>query len=485
MVNPSGPGGRSISDRQGTPIGTGGQRAAIGQGQQRGPAINQPQRPGPPVQPRPTPVQVQPQQVHAQQVHAQQVHAQQVHAQQMHAQQQAQQRAQVAPAQPQGSVTGGLKPGMANPNDPNLKPLERLFALMAQYDSSDLHLKAGCPPVMRVRGEMRPLQLGRLSSDDIYEMLKTITTAEQIKSYDETGDLDFAFMLPDQARSRFRLNVFRDKRANALVARRINNDIPSFEDLNLPGESLRKIMEAEDGLIVLAGVTGSGKSTTIASMIDWINENHAKHIVTVEDPIEFEFTNKRSFISQREIGVDCVDFKAAIRTLVRQDPDVILIGEMRDQETFEFGLTAAETGHLVFGTLHAGTVSQSIGRILGLFPPDKHHVLRQGLQFNLRSIICQKLVPSPVRGRQPINEILIASPIVKKILAEGADKKLNAVMMGGREDGMMTFDQCLLGHCKAGVIEVDMALKYATNPDQFKLRVQGIELGGSSGGIIG
>ena len=479
MVNPGGGQRRGISDRQGTPIGGGGQRTGVGQGQQRGPAINQGQRPGPPVQPRPSPPQHQQQYQQQQQMRAQQMAQQQAHAQQAHAQQ-----VQVQ-AQPAGSVTGGLKPGMANPNDPSLKPLERLFALMAQYDSSDLHLKANCPPIMRVRGEMRPLQLGKLSTDDIYEMLRTITTPEQLKIYDETGDLDFAYMLPDQARSRFRLNVFRDKRNNALVARRINNEIPTFEDLNLPGESLTKIMEAEDGLIVLAGVTGSGKSTTIASMIDWINTHHAKHIVTVEDPIEFEFTNRRSFISQREIGVDCVDFKAAIRTLVRQDPDVILIGEMRDQETFEFGLTAAETGHLVFGTLHAGTVSQSIGRILGLFPPEKHHVLRQGLQFNLRSIICQKLVPSPVRGRQPINEILIASPIVKKLLAEGEDKKLNAVMKGGREDGMMTFDQCLLGHTKAGIIEVEEALKFATNPDQFKLRVQGIELGGSAGGIVG
>lgn len=483
MVNPGGGQRRGISDRQGTPIGGGAQRAGVGQGQQRGPAINQGQRPGPPVQPRPSPPPQHPQQQQQyqqqQQMRAQQMAQHQAHAQQAHAQQ-----VQVQ-AQPAGSVTGGLKPGMANPNDPNLKPLERLFALMAQYDSSDLHLKANCPPIMRVRGEMRPLQLGKLSSDDIYEMMRTITTPEQLKIYDETGDLDFAYMLPDQARSRFRLNVFRDKRNNALVARRINNEIPSFDDLNLPGESLTKIMEAEDGLIVLAGVTGSGKSTTIASMIDWINTHHAKHIVTVEDPIEFEFTNRRSFISQREIGVDCVDFKAAIRTLVRQDPDVILIGEMRDQETFEFGLTAAETGHLVFGTLHAGTVSQSIGRILGLFPPEKHHVLRQGLQFNLRSIICQKLVPSPVRGRQPINEILIASPIVKKLLAEGEDKKLNAVMKGGREDGMMTFDQCLLGHTKAGIIEVEDALKFATNPDQFKLRVQGIELGGSAGGIVG
>lgn len=391
-----------------------------------------------------------------------------------------------APAQPAGvSVTGGLKPGMANPNDPSLKPLERLFALMAQYDSSDLHLKAGCPIIMRVKGDMRPLQGAPISSEQIYEWLKDITTPEQLAEYDKRGDLDFSHMLPDQARSRFRLNVFRDKKSNALVARRISTTIPTFEQLNLPAGSLTKILDAHDGLIVLAGVTGSGKSTTIAGMIDYLNSTQALHIITVEDPIEYEFKNKRSFISQREIGVDCENFKAAIRTIVRQDPDAILIGEMRDPETFEFGLTAAETGHLVFGTLHAGTVAQSIGRILGLFPTDKHPMLRQGLQFNLRSIICQKLAPSPKFGRVPLNEILIATPIVKKVLADGEDKKLIGIMAGARDDGMMTFDQCIVERCKAGDITEETAMEFATNPEQLRLALQGIVLGGSKGGIVG
>ncbi len=372
---------------------------------------------------------------------------------------------------------------MANPNDPKLKPLERLFALMAQYDSSDLHLKSNSPPIMRIKGDMRALQGNPLSSDDIYRLLKEIATEEQMKVYDETGDLDFAHMLPDQARSRFRLNVFRDKRSNALVARRISTEIPTFEQLNLPADSLKRILDASDGLIVLAGVTGSGKSTTIAGMIDWINTHQAVHIITIEDPVEYEFKNKRAFISQREIGVDCKDFKAAIRTLVRQDPDVVLIGEMRDQETFEFGLTAAETGHLVFGTLHAGTVAQSIGRILGLFPPEKHAMLRQGLQFNLRAIVCQKLAPSPRFGRIPLNEILIATPIVKKVLGEGEDAKLTGIIQGARTDGMMTFDQCIVERCKAGFITEEVALEYATNPDQLRLALQGIVLGGSQGGI--
>ncbi len=387
--------------------------------------------------------------------------------------------------QPGVSVTGGLKPGMANPNDPSLKPLERLFALMAQYDSSDLHLKSGCPIIMRVKGEMRPLQGAPITSEQIYEWLKDITTPEQLAQYDASGDLDFSHMLPDQARSRFRLNVFRDKKSNALVARRISTSIPTFEQLNLPAGSLTKILDTQDGLVVLAGVTGSGKSTTIAGMIDYLNATQSLHIITVEDPIEYEFKNKRSFVSQREIGVDCENFKAAIRTIVRQDPDVILIGEMRDPETFEFGLTAAETGHLVFGTLHAGTVAQSIGRILGLFPTDKHPMLRQGLQFNLRSIICQKLLPSPRFGRVPINEILIATPIVKKVLADGEDKKLTGIMAGSRDDGMMTFDQCLVERCKAGEIAEDVAMEFATNPEQLRLALQGVVIGGSKGGIVG
>ncbi len=356
---------------------------------------------------------------------------------------------------------------------------------MGQYDSSDLHLKSGCPVIMRIKGDMRALAGNPLSSEEIHRLLAGIASEEQMKLYDETGDLDFAHMLPDAARSRFRLNVFRDKRSNALVARRISTDIPSFEEMNLPAKSLVSILDAEDGLIVLAGVTGSGKSTTIAGMLDYVNTHHAKHIVTVEDPIEYEFKNKRSFISQREIGVDCKDFKAAIRTLVRQDPDIIMIGEMRDQETFEFGLTAAETGHLVFGTLHAGTVSQSIGRILGLFPVNKHAMLRQGLQFNLRAIICQKLLPSPQFGRVPINEILIASPIVKKVLGDGQDAKLTGIMQGARAAGMMTFDQHIKERCEAGLCTEEVGMKYATNSEQLRLALQGIDLGGGRGGITG
>jgi twitching motility protein PilT len=473
-----------------TPIGGGGGRGAPLGGARPGVPLQAPGgQQARPVQPQQVQVQaVTPQQMTPQQMQQMQMQQQQMQQQQMQQQQQqlaqSQQGQRPQSATPGVSVTGGMRAGMANPNDPNLKPIERLFALMAQYDSSDLHLKSGCPVIMRIKGEMRALQGNPLASDEIHRLLSGITSDEQIKLYDETGDLDFAHRLPDQARSRFRLNCFRDRGKNALVARRIATDIPTFEQLNLPVGSMQRIVEADDGLIVLAGVTGSGKSTTIAGMIDWINSHHAKHIVTVEDPIEYEFKNKRSFISQREIGTDCVDFKAAIRTMVRQDPDVILIGEMRDQETFEFGMVAAETGHLVFGTLHAGTVAQSIGRILGLFPTEKHGILRQGLSFNLRSIVCQKLVPSPQFGRIPINEILIANAIVKKMLLEGEDGKLTGIVRGAKQEGMMTFDQCLLERCKAGYVTEEVGLEYAQNPDQFRLALQGIDLGGGKGGIV-
>jgi twitching motility protein PilT len=362
-----------------------------------------------------------------------------------------------------------------------LKPFEQVLALMAQYKASDLHLKAGCPVIMRISGLMRPLAGQPLSSDDIRRLLGDVASPEHLKQFDETGDVDFAHQLPD--RSRYRLNAFHDKRANAVVVRRINTSIPKFRDLNLPEQTFEKISNFDDGMVILAGVTGSGKSTTIAAILDHINETDARHIITIEDPIEYEFLNKKSFISQREIGVDCVNFKAAIRTLVRQDPDVVLIGEMRDHETFEFGLTAAETGHLVFGTLHAGTVPQSIGRILGLFPTDKHSILRQGLEFNLRSIICQKLLPSinPNFSRIPILEVMIVNPIIKKLIKEGEDVKISQVMSGAKAEGMMTFNQSLCERVKQGLVAEQVAIEVSSNPEQLKMMIQGIELGSAKG----
>lgn len=377
---------------------------------------------------------------------------------------------QAMPAQPASARGGALDPN-------SLGRFDRLLYSMENYDASDLHLKTGAPVIMRIKGAMTALSQNPLSSQEIYELLKEVANEEQLKLYDDTGDLDFSHMLPNKAR--FRFNVFREKRTNALVVRRISTNIPTFEQLNLPGDTFKNIASYEDGLVVLAGVTGSGKSTTIAGMLDYINMTYPKHIITIEDPIEYEFESKKCFVSQREIGVDCVDFAAAIKTLVRQDPDVVLIGEMRDQETFEFGLMAAETGHLVFGTLHAGTVAQSIGRIMGLFPPDKHPSLRQGLEFNLRAVVCQKLLPSqnPAFGRIPILEIMVVNPGIRKLIKNGEDKKINDILRN-REDGMMLFDQCLCDRVNEGLVSREDALEAAANAEQLKMALQGIQLRG-------
>ena len=370
----------------------------------------------------------------------------------------------------------------ASAQAPGLDPsklgrFDRLLYSMENYGASDLHLKSGSPVIMRIKGAMTPLSNQPLSSAEIYSLIKEVTNEEQLKQYDDTGDLDFAHRLPNKAR--FRFNVFREKRSNALVVRRIETSIPSFGQLNLPGDTFTQIASCEDGLVVLAGVTGAGKSTTIAGILDYINTTYPKHIITIEDPIEYEFQNKRSYISQREIGIDCVDFDAAMRTLVRQDPDVVLIGEMRDHITFEFGLMAAETGHLVFGTVHAGTVAQSIGRILGMFPPDKHKPLRQSLEFNLRAIVCQKLLPScnPAFSRIPILEIMVVNPAIRKLIRNGEDKKINDIIRL-REDGMMLFDQCLIDRVNGGFVTAKHALEVAANAEQLTMALQGIQLRG-------
>ncbi|MBI3724849.1 PilT/PilU family type 4a pilus ATPase, partial [bacterium] len=340
-----------------------------------------------------------------------------------------------------------------------LKPFEQILAVMGQYSASDLHLKVGCAPVLRISGIMRPLAAAPLTGEDIHRLLLDVATPDTMKTFERKGDVDFAHALPD--RQRFRLNAFRDKRAISIAVRRINMTIPRFSELNLPEQTFQKIARFEDGIVLFAGITGCGKSTSIASMIDYLNETEARHIITVEDPVEFEFQNKKSYISQREIGIDCLDFKSALKSIVRQDPDVILMGEMRDEETFEFGLSAAETGHLVFATLHAGNVAQSIGRILGLFAPEKHSTLRHGLEFNLRAIICQKLLPSinPSFLRVPVLEVMIVNAIIKKLLREGEDGKIPQVIQGCRTEGMMTFNQSLCERVKSGLIAEHVALE--------------------------
>lgn len=359
---------------------------------------------------------------------------------------------------------------------PRAHELDRLLASMEKLQASDLHLKAGSVPVVRIGGSCRHLELPPMSAEHVQTVCFEALAEGQRRAFEESGDLDFAYILPDGRR--FRMNLYRERGCVALAARFVKSHIPTFEELYLPVLAMKRLSSLDQGLILLAGVTGSGKSTTIASMIEMINARSRCHIVTVEDPIEYVYTDKKAIIHQREVGFDTHDFRSAIRALMRQDPDVIVAGEMRDAETFDFALTAAETGHLVFGTLHASTVTQSFGRILDLFPPERHKQIRSGLHFNLKGIVCQKLLPSIKPGvlRVPAVEVMLSNPIIRKLVKEGEEAKVADVIEGGRDEGMQTFNQALCSMIQTGFIEEKVGMEVSPVPEQLRMLLQGFRL---------
>ncbi|RMG13912.1 MAG: PilT/PilU family type 4a pilus ATPase [Planctomycetota bacterium] len=348
---------------------------------------------------------------------------------------------------------------------------------MNKYGASDLHLKVGNPPILRVQGRIRYFDADSLDNETIKDMLFEVLDEEQKESFARKQDLDFAYSVPKVGR--YRINAFRQRGSVSLAIRRVNHTIPSFEDLHLKVDAMRKIASYRQGLAIVCGVTGSGKSTTLAAMIEYINANRRCHIVTIEDPIEYLYRDKKAFVNQREVGIDVPSFHAALKSVVRQDPDVILIGEMRDQETFETALTAAETGHLVFGTLHSSTVSQTIGRIIDMFPSDRERMLRQSLAFSLVAIVCQKILPSVKEevGLVPVQEILLTNPTVQKLILEGEDKKIEGIVRGSREEGMQDFNQGLLELLRQGLISEEVALEVSHNAEQLAMNMKGIFLG--------
>src|SRR4051812_17612345 len=299
-----------------------------------------------------------------------------------------------------------------------------LFRTVMKHEGSDLHLKVGLPPMMRLKGVIRKMELPPISSEQMERLFFEIMTPKQRDTLEETGGSDFAHVIgADECR--FRVNILKQRGYLGLVARRVNTTVPTFEGLGLP-PSIEQLCKFDQGMIILAGVTGSGKSTTIASMLDYLNEREALHILTIEDPIEFLFKDKKSVVNQREVGIDVVDWHTALKHAVREDPDVMLVGEMRDRDTFEAALIAAETGHLVFGTIHAASAASTLGRILDLFPADMHQAIRQTLAFNLKAVVAQKLLPSIKPGvhRVPTNEIMIINPTIRELIIKGEDKKI-------------------------------------------------------------
>src|SRR5207244_2720875 len=270
--------------------------------------------------------------------------------------------------------------------------VNKLFRMVMKHEGSDLHLKVGLPPMMRLKGLIRQMDMKALGQEDMERLLLPIMNERLRKIFEDTGGADFAHVIGDDE-CRFRVNVFKQRGRWGLVSRRVNTSVPTFEKLGLPS-SIETLCHWDQGMIILSGITGSGKSTTIASMLDYINERERVHILTIEDPIEYMFKDKKAVVNQREVGIDVLDWHVALKHAVREDPDVILVGEMRDRDTFEAGMHAAETGHLVFGTIHASSAPSTVGRILDLFPADMHGAIRQNLAFNLKAVIAQKLLPT-------------------------------------------------------------------------------------------
>ena len=358
--------------------------------------------------------------------------------------------------------------------------IDKLFRALVKFDGSDLHLKTGSSPVVRVGGTLRPLKSGPIDDEEMARLVLPLFhhDARHLKIFEENGGVDFAYSLQiDDKRWRFRVNVLQQMGSLGLVARKVNNWIPDFKALYLP-DGLERLCQFDQGMILLAGVTGSGKSTTIASMLDWINHNYRKHILTLEDPIEFTFTEDKCLINQREIGTDVKDFGIGMKHAVREDPDVILVGEMRDRETFETAIQAAETGHLVFGTLHASTAPSTIGRILDLFPEGQRSAVRSAMAFNMKAILAQKLLKSIKPGvkRVPTVEIMTFNPIVKKLVLEGQEEKLGDAIRLGKEEGMQDFTMSLKDLIDIELIDRPTAFEVAPNPEALKMALKGIEV---------
>lgn len=356
--------------------------------------------------------------------------------------------------------------------------IDKLFRALVKLEGSDLHLKVDRPPYVRVKGGLKPLNYPPIDREEMTRLIFDIMDDRNQKIYYRDGGADFSHVcVVDGISWRFRVNVLTQMGNIGLVARRINNKIPPLEGLHLP-PALYELCKHSQGMILLAGITGSGKSTTIASMLNWVNQNYNKHILTLEDPIEFIFTEAQCLINQREIGMDVIDFEVGMKHAVREDPDIMLVGEMRDRETFETAIHAAETGHLVFGTIHASSASSTIGRILDLFPADMHTALRGALAMNLKGIVAQKLLPSILPGvqRVPTVEIMIINGIIKKLILEGKDDKLPDAIRIGASEGMMDFTMSLKSLVQMKKISRDTAFEVAPNIESLKMALKGIEV---------
>lgn len=344
--------------------------------------------------------------------------------------------------------------------------LNAILKYAQENECSDIHLVANMPPMVRQIGDLIRLNMPVLTNDEIYSIIKKFLTPNQKEYYDNGNDVDTSYT--DEDGNRYRLNIFRQRESYALVMRLLKNKIPTIDDLNLPA-ILKNLALEPRGLVLVTGPTGSGKSTTLAAMIDYVNQNKAKHILTLEDPIEYIHNSKKSLVNQREIHQDAVDFHSSLRSALREDPDVILVGEMRDHETISLAVTAAETGHLVFSTLHTTGAANTVDRIIDAFPPHQQSQIRSQLSSVLKGVVSQSLIPRVDKpGRIAVHEIMLMTDAIGNLIRENKIVQINTAIQTGLRMGMQTFEGNLAKLVLDNTISYESAMEVTSNPELLK-----------------
>ena len=358
---------------------------------------------------------------------------------------------------------------------PHTEIVNDLLRLAVESGASDVIIKSNKPGYVRLSGRLKPVEMDPITSPEAQDWVDEHVPKVFRTKWHELGQIDFAYAV--ESIGRFRVHAFHQRGLVSIVLRHIKSSVPNFDQLGLTStaDALIKLVQAKDGILLVCGATGSGKSSTMAAMMGWVNQNMDKHVVTIEDPIEYTFQDDKCVFQQREIGLDVPTFDLAIKSVLRQNPDIILIGEMRDRETFETAISAAETGHLVFSTMHAATVSQSLTRLFEFFPPEEQIQARRAIAGSLRGFICQKLVPAlEGGGRVPTNEILTADAVVKNLILEGQFEKIQGIMEGSGDSNSFSFNKDIYRLIKEGKISKAEGLRFSPNPQALDMNLKGI-----------